>query len=110
MPLGNHGELELNGSARFRSEMALAVDNTFINSAMSARRSKCRGSSRTITGSTTPASTWRPTDILSIALVGRNLSDETYKTDGQDFSSVGDIRTVYYGAPRTWQVVFTARY
>ncbi len=30
----------------------------------------------------------------------RNLTDKTYKTDGQEFSSVGNIQTAYYGWPR----------
>ena len=30
----------------------------------------------------------------------RNLTDELYKTDGQEFSSVGNIQTAYYGWPR----------
>ncbi|WP_380874809.1 TonB-dependent receptor [Sphingomonas sp. DBB INV C78] len=34
----------------------------------------------------------------------KNLFDTLYKTDGQEFSSVGNIQTVYYGDPRTWQV------
>ncbi|MBK6703026.1 MAG: TonB-dependent receptor [Caulobacteraceae bacterium] len=54
--------------------------------------------------------TWNVNDVFSIALQGRNLSDEVYKTDGQEFSSVGNIRTVYYGAPQTTSIVFTARY
>ena len=29
----------------------------------------------------------------------RNLGDRMYKTEGQEFSSVGNIQTVYYGAP-----------
>ena len=32
----------------------------------------------------------------------RNLTDETYKTDGQEFSSVGNIQTAYYGWPRNY--------
>lgn len=32
----------------------------------------------------------------------RNLTDKVYKTDGQEFSSVGNIRTAYYGMPRNW--------
>jgi iron complex outermembrane recepter protein len=32
----------------------------------------------------------------------RNLGDKVYKTDGQEFSSVGNIRTAYYGMPRNW--------
>ena len=34
----------------------------------------------------------------------RNLTDEVYKTDGQEFSSVGNIQTVYYGMPRNYYV------
>ncbi|HEX8902515.1 TonB-dependent receptor [Vitreimonas sp.] len=107
--LGGDSSLTLAGSARFRSETALAVDNTFVVGGV---------------GTTTPVEslfqddywlydaslTWRANDIVSVALQGRNLSDEVYKTDGQEFSSVGNIRTVYYGAPQTWSVVFTARY
>lgn len=32
----------------------------------------------------------------------RNLTDELYKTDGQEFSSIGGIQTAYYGAPRNY--------
>ena len=35
----------------------------------------------------------------------KNLGDERYRTDGQEFSSVGNIQTVYYGDPRTWNVM-----
>lgn len=38
----------------------------------------------------------------------KNLTDRVYKTDGQEFSSVGNIRTAYYGEPRNWYV--SARY
>ncbi len=54
--------------------------------------------------------TWNVNDVFSIALQGRNLTDEIYKTEGQEFSAVGNIRTVYYGAPQTTSIVFTARY
>ena len=32
----------------------------------------------------------------------RNLTDEVYKIDGQEFSSIGGIQTAYYGAPRNY--------
>lgn len=32
----------------------------------------------------------------------RNLGDEVYMTDGQEFSSVGNIQTAYYGMPRNY--------
>ena len=38
----------------------------------------------------------------------RNLTDKTYKTDAQEFSSVGNIQTAYYGWPRNYYV--SARY
>ena len=38
----------------------------------------------------------------------RNLTDKVYKTDGQEFSSVGNIRTAYYAWPRNYYV--SARY
>lgn len=46
----------------------------------------------------------------TMALNARNLSDEVYKTDAQEFSSVGGIRTAYYGAPRTFTFTFGYRY
>jgi iron complex outermembrane receptor protein len=38
----------------------------------------------------------------------RNLTDRTYKTDAQEFSSVGNIQTAYYGWPRNYYL--SARY
>ncbi|QOW25591.1 TonB-dependent receptor [Lysobacter sp. H23M47] len=32
----------------------------------------------------------------------RNLGDKVYKTDGQEFSSVANIQTAYYGMPRNY--------
>ncbi len=40
----------------------------------------------------------------------KNVGDTLYKTDGQEFSSVGNIQTVYYGDPRTWQVTVGFRF
>lgn len=38
----------------------------------------------------------------------RNLTDKVYKTDGQEFSSVGNIQTAYFGWPRNYYI--SARY
>lgn len=103
--LAGAGDLTLAGSARYRSRMALAVDNTPVNSNV-----QLEGMFQDEYWLYDASLTWRPTDILSVALIGRNLSDEVYKTDAQEFSSVGAIRTAYYGAPRTWSLVVTARY
>lgn len=40
----------------------------------------------------------------------KNVTDKRYRTDGQEFSSVGNIQTVYYGDPRTWNVTIGARF
>lgn len=40
----------------------------------------------------------------------RNLTDTLYRTDGQEFSSVGNIQTVYFGDPRTFTVTVGFNY
>ena len=104
--LGDHGSLRLAGSARFRSRMALAVDNTFINSDV-----EIDGLFQDDYCVYDASLMWTLMDGgHSLSLNGRNLSDEVYRTDGQEFSSVGDIRTAYYGAPRTYSFVLTGRF
>ena len=106
MDLGDGSSLTFGAAAKFRSRMALAVDNTPINSNVQlpsmfqddywlydARVAWNDASGR-----------------YSVGLYGQNLSDEVYKTDAQEFSSVGGIRTVYFGAPRTWMLKVSARY
>ena len=109
LDLGSAGDVLLGASARYRSEMALAVDNTFIVGAVGTT-TEVPGLFQDDYWLYDASITYRPNDTLSVALIGRNLGDEVYKTEGQDFSSVGNIRTVYYGAPQTWSLVFTARY
>ena len=38
------------------------------------------------------------------------ITDEVYKVDAQEFSSVGNIQTAYYGDPRTWQMIVGYRF
>ncbi len=40
----------------------------------------------------------------------KNVGNALYKTDGQEFSSVGNIQTVYFGDPRTWQVTVGVKF
>ena len=47
---------------------------------------------------------------FAVGIYANNLTDKAYKTEGQDFSSIGSVRTVYYGAPRTYTLRLTARY
>lgn len=109
------GDITFAGQARYRSRMALAVDNTLII---------YKNFADPGTGTTTPVEglfqgpywlfdahvVWQATKQLSIGLYGYNLTNKAYKTDAQEFSSVGNIRTVYYGAPRTVTLRATIRY
>jgi len=104
--LAEHGSLRLAGSAKFRSRMALSVDNTPVNSDV-----EIDGLFQDDYWVYDASLMWTLADgRLSVALNGRNLSDEVYRTDGQEFSSVGNIRTAYYGAPRTFSFVLTGRF
>jgi iron complex outermembrane receptor protein len=114
--LGDSGGITIGGQARYRSRQALAVDNTLITYANFADRG---------TGTTIPVEglfqdkywlfdariVWEnPSKKLAIGLYGNNLFNKAYKTDAQEFSNIGNIRTVYYGNPRTVLLKLTARY
>ncbi|MCL6618796.1 MAG: TonB-dependent receptor [Thermomonas hydrothermalis] len=43
-----------------------------------------------------------PQDTWQVRMGVRNLTDEHYMIDGQEFSSVANIQTAYYGLPRNW--------
>jgi len=104
--LDGGANVTVGGAAKYRSRMALAVDNTPTNSAVELpgmfQDDYWLYDARVVWNDTT--------DRYSVGLYGQNLSDEVYKTDAQEFSSIGNIRTAYYGAPRTWMVKLTARY
>lgn len=103
---GDAGSLSLGASARYRSRMALSVDNTFTNSS-----TEIEGLFQDAYWLYDARLVWEDTEgRYSAGIYGKNLSDEVYKTDGQEFSSVGSIRTVYFGAPQTWSFTVTARY
>ena len=40
----------------------------------------------------------------------RNLTKAVYLTDAQEFSSIGNIQTAYYGDPRTWNATVGFRF
>jgi iron complex outermembrane receptor protein len=104
--LGAAGAITIGAQTRFKSRTALAIDNTLTNS------------SADIDGLFQKGYWVHDARIVyetvgkhfAFGLYGNNLSDRAYKTDAQEFSSVGNIRTVYYGAPRTVTLRFTARY
>ena len=104
--LGGGADLTLGAGARYRSEMALAIDNTATNSDV-----KLPGMYQDAYWLYDARVVWNEgSGRFSLGLYGQNLADEVYKTDAQEFSSIGNIRTAYYGAPRTWMVKLTARY
>lgn len=108
--LGTGGSLTLGGQTRYRSETALAVDSTYVIGAV--------GTVNRIDGLFQPSFWMHDARLVwesdnkgfTIGVYGQNLSDKNYKTDGQDFSSIGSIRTVYYGAPRTFTVRLSTQF
>ena len=104
--LGSSGTITLGGQTRYKSRTALAVDNTFVNTDDEIEGLFQKGywvhDARIV---------YETADKhFALGLYGNNLSERAYKTDAQEFSSVGNIRTVYYGAPRTFTLRLTARY
>jgi iron complex outermembrane recepter protein len=102
--LGGSGFLTTSGQLRYRSEAALAIDNTTVstNPALVTRleglfqEGYWLGDARVV---------WEnPTRTYHVGLYVQNIFDTAYKTDAQEFSSIGSIRTAYYGAPRTWYI------
>lgn len=108
------GGITIGGQSRYKSRTALSVDNTYITYPPAAG-----------VGTTTEVPglfqsgywlhdariVWEdPSKKFAVGLYGNNLTNKRYKTDAQEFSSIGQIRTVYYGNPRTVTLRLTARY
>lgn len=109
--LDGGSNITFGGAARFRSRMALAVDNTLITPAGVGTTTELPGMYQDSYWLYDARVVWNDASgRFSIGAYGQNLSDEVYKTDAQEFSSIGSIRTAYYGAPQTWMVKLTARY
>jgi Outer membrane receptor proteins, mostly Fe transport len=86
--LDGRGTLTVGGDASYRSKTWLSVDN----------RENLSQGAYTLFGL---YGVWDSPDYTWQVRAGvRNLGDETYKTEGQEFSSVGNIQTAYYGMPR----------
>ncbi len=55
--------------------------------------------------------TWNHADGHWQVMAGvKNIADEVYKVEGQEFRSVGNIMTAYYGDPQTWNLSLNYRY
>lgn len=91
-PLANGGMVSVGGDVSYRSETWLSVDN----------RANLSQDAYTLVGAygvwDSPQYTWQ------VRAGVRNLTDRTYKVEGQEFASVGNIQTAYYGWPRNWYV------
>jgi iron complex outermembrane receptor protein len=100
------GGITIGGQTRYRSRQALAVDNTFVNS-----KTKIEGLFQDGYWLEDARIEWEDASKkFAVGLYGYNLTNKLYKTDAQEFSSIGNIRTVYFGAPRTVSLKLTARY
>jgi iron complex outermembrane receptor protein len=94
--LGDSGTLGVGGDVSYRDKTWLSVDNRDVLSQ----------DAYTLVGLfgvwDSPQYSWQ------VRAGVRNLTDKNYKTEGQEFASVGNIQTAYYGLPRNWYV--SARY
>jgi iron complex outermembrane receptor protein len=96
--LAERGGLTLSADALYRAKQWLSVDNrdvltqdsyALINALLS----------------------WQSASNAWYASAGvKNITDEVYKVDAQEFSSVGNIQTAYYGDPRTYQMIVGYRF
>lgn len=90
--LGDAGTLAIGGDVSYRDKTWLSVDNRDVLSQ----------GAYTLVGLygvwDSPQYSWQ------VRAGVRNLTDENYKTEGQEFASVGNIQTAYYGLPRNWYV------
>ena len=90
--LSDAGALTLGVDASYRSRTWLSVDNRDVLSQKAYTVAGAFGS-------------WDSPQLAWQVRAGvRNLTDETYMIEGQEFASVGNIQTAYYGLPRNWYV------
>jgi len=98
LPLGAAGSLTFGGDARFVDGHYLSVDN----------RPNLR-----------EPGYWLANAYVQFDASGgawylrggvKNVTDNRYRTDGQEFSSVGNIQTVYFGDPRTFNATVGFRF
>ena len=90
--LGDSGNLTFGGDVSYRGDTWLSVDNRAVLSQ----------DAYTLVGA---YGVWDSPQMAWQVRAGvRNLTDKQYKTEGQEFASVGNIQTAYYGLPRNWYV------
>ncbi len=92
IPLGSAGSLTLGGDIRFVDKHFLSVDN----------RPNLMEDGYMLANAFVQYTA--PGDKYYLRAGVKNLTKSVYLTDAQEFSSVGNIQTAYYGDPRTWSV------
>ena len=96
--LGDSGALQLSADANYRDSMELSVENT---AALFEDDYWLLGG---YVSWISPSQSW-------IVMAGiKNATDEVYKVEGQDFRSVSNIQTAYYGNPKTYTLSVEYRY
>ncbi|MGD8359422.1 MAG: TonB-dependent receptor [Lysobacterales bacterium] len=96
--LSGRGSISLGASGNYRDSMWLSVDNLDTLS---------EGSYWVLDGFVT----WTgPEQHWSVTAGVKNATDELYKVEGQEFRSVGNIQTAYYGDPRTYMLSVEFKY
>ncbi len=114
--IGSIGSITIGGQSRYRARTALAVDSTYvlyptIGSPGIGTTTEVPGLFQSSYWLHDARIVWEDVSKrFAVGLYGYNLSNKKYRTDAQEFSSVGEVRTVYYGAPRTFTLRLTARY
>ncbi len=98
IPLGTAGNLTLGGDVRFIDKQYLSVDN----------RPNLLEPGYTLVNAFVQYDA--PGDRYYVRGGVKNLTKAIYMTDAQEFSSVGNIQTAYYGDPRTWTITAGFRF
>ena len=91
--LGNDaGSLTIGGDINYRDDTWLSVDNRDVLMQKAYSVAGIYG-------------VWDSSQMNWQVRAGvRNVTDKVYMTEGQEFASVGNIQTAYYGLPRNWYV------
>ena len=90
--LSNGANLTVGGDLNYRDDTWLSVDNRDV------LMQKAYTTAGVYGVWDSPQMTWQVRGGV------RNLTDKVYMTEGQEFASVGNIQTAYYGLPRNWYV------
>lgn len=97
IPLGSVGGLTFGGDGRFVDAHFLSVDN----------RQNLRESGYWVANAYVQ---FNATAGWYLRGGVKNLSNTLYRTDGQEFSAVGNIQTIYFGDPRTFNATVGFRF